>query len=93
MKKNLAFGFSATARRFFAETVPCFFPHSCYRAYVSMGRQADKPPFMILPPQILRAHTFCVPGGRFAPLCTQKMAAVPALAVSKIAGGKPKPEV
>ena len=37
--------------------------------------------------------TFCVPGGRFAPLCTQKMAAVPALAVSKIAGGKPKPEV
>ncbi|EDP21338.1 hypothetical protein FAEPRAM212_02066 [Faecalibacterium prausnitzii M21/2] len=41
----------------------------------------------------MRAHTFCVPGGRFAPLCTQKMAAVPALAVSKIAGGKPKPEV
>lgn len=52
--------------------------------------QADKPPFMILPPQILRAHTFCVPGGRFAPLCTQKMAAVPALAVSKIAGEKTK---
>lgn len=54
--------------------------------------QADKPPFMILPPQILRAHTFCVPGGRFAPLCTQKMAAAPALAVSKIAGEKTKTE-
>ena len=43
--------------------------------------------------RLLRAHTFCVPGGRIAPLCTRsKMAAAPALAVSKIAGGKPKPE-
>jgi len=55
------------------------------------GRQATLHDFA---PQILRAHTFCVPGGRSAPLCTRsKMAAVPALAVSKIAGGKPKPEV
>lgn len=52
--------------------------------------QAGKPPFMNLPRRLLRAHTFCVPGGRFAPLCTQKMAAVPALAVSKIAGEKTK---
>jgi len=42
-EKNLAFGFSATARRFFAETVPCSFPHSCFCAYVSMGRQASHP--------------------------------------------------
>ncbi len=90
--KNLAFGFSATARRFFAETVPCFFP-AFLLLRLRLHGQAGKPPFMILPPQILRAHTFCVPGGRFAPLCTQKMAAVPALAVSKITGGKPKPEV
>ncbi|MFR1494862.1 MAG: hypothetical protein ACLST6_04965 [Faecalibacterium sp.] len=62
-------------------------------AFALTSPWAGKPPFMILPPQILRAHTFCVPGGRFAPLCTQKMAAAPALAVSKIAGGKPKPEV
>ena len=55
--------------------------------------QAGKPPFMNLPRRLLRAHTFCVPGGRSAPLCTRsKMAAAPALAVSKIAGGKPKPE-
>jgi len=54
------------------------------------GRQATLHDFA---PQILRAHTFCVPGGRFAPLCTQKMAAAPALAVSKIAGGKTEPEV
>lgn len=52
--------------------------------------QAGKPPFMNLPRRLLRAHTFCVPGGRSAPLCTQKMAAVPALAVSKIAGEKTK---
>lgn len=41
--------------------------------------------------RLLRAHTFCVPGGRSAPLCTRsKMAAAPALAVSKIAGEKTK---
>ncbi len=43
--------------------------------------------------RLLRAHIFCVPGGRIAPLCTRsKMEAAPALAVSKIAGEKPKPE-
>ena len=53
--------------------------------------QAGKPPFMNLPRRLLRAHTFCVPGGRSAPLCTRsKMAAAPALAVSKIAGEKNK---
>ncbi len=53
--------------------------------------QAGKPPFMNLPRRLLRAHTFCVPGGRSAPLCTwSKMAAAPALAVSKIAGEKTK---
>ena len=53
--------------------------------------QAGKPPFMNLPRRLLRAHTFCVPGGRFAPFCTRsKMAAAPALAVSKIAGEKTK---
>lgn len=53
--------------------------------------QAGKPPFMNLPRRLLRAHTFCVPGGRSAPLCTRsKMAAAPALAVSKIAGEKTK---
>ena len=53
--------------------------------------QAGKPPFMNLPCRLLRAHTFCVPGGRSAPLCTRsKMAAAPALAVSKIAGEKTK---
>ena len=42
--------------------------------------------------RLLRAYAFCVPG-RIAPLCTRsKMAAAPALAVSKIAGEKPKPE-
>ena len=51
--------------------------------------QAGKPPFMNLPRRLLRAHTFCVPSGRSAPLCTRsKMAAAPALAVSKIAGEK-----
>ena len=55
--------------------------------------QAGKPPFMNLPRRLLRAHTFCVPGGRSAPLCTRsKMAAAPALAVSKIAGEKTKTE-
>ena len=53
--------------------------------------QAGKPPFMNLPRRLLRAHAFCVPGGRSAPLCTRsKMAAAPALAVSKIAGEKTK---
>lgn len=53
--------------------------------------QAGKPPFMNLPRRLLRAHTFCVPGGRSAPLCTRsKMAAAPTLAVSKIAGEKTK---
>ena len=53
--------------------------------------QAGKPPFMNLPRRLLRAHTFCVPGGRSAPLCMRsKMAAAPALAVSKIAGEKTK---
>ena len=53
--------------------------------------QAGKPPFMNLPRRLLRAHTFCVPGGRSAPLCTRsKMTAAPALAVSKIAGEKTK---
>ena len=53
--------------------------------------QAGKPPFMNLPRRLLRAHTFCVPSGRSAPLCTRsKMAAAPALAVSKIAGEKTK---
>lgn len=53
--------------------------------------QAGKPPFMNLPRRLLRAHTFCVQGGRFAPFCTRsKMAAAPALAVSKIAGEKTK---
>lgn len=53
--------------------------------------QAGKPPFMNLLRRLLRAHTFCVPGGRSAPLCTRsKMAAAPALAVSKIAGEKTK---
>lgn len=53
--------------------------------------QAGKPPFMNLPRRLLRAHTFCVPGGRSAPLCTRsKMAAATALAVSKIAGEKTK---
>ena len=53
--------------------------------------QAGKPPSMNLPRRLLRAHTFCVPGGRSAPLCTRsKMAAAPALAVSKIAGEKTK---
>ena len=53
--------------------------------------QAGKPPFMNLPRRLLRAHTFCVPGGRSAPLCTRsKMAIAPALAVSKIAGEKTK---
>ncbi|MFR2493598.1 MAG: hypothetical protein ACLS8W_07785 [Faecalibacterium prausnitzii] len=52
------------------------------------GRQATLHEFC---PQILRAHTFCVPGGRSAPLCTRsKMTAAPALAVSKIAGEKTK---
>ena len=47
--------------------------------------------FMNLPRRLLRAHTFCVPGGRSAPLCTRsKMAIAPALAVSKIAGEKTK---
>lgn len=55
--------------------------------------QAGKPPFMNFARRLLRAHTFCVPGGCSAPLCTQsKMAAAPALAVSKIAGEKTKPE-
>ena len=55
--------------------------------------QAGKPPFMNLPRRLLRAHTFCVPGGRSAPLCTRsKMTAAPALAVSKIAGEKTKTE-
>ena len=55
--------------------------------------QAGKPPFMNLPRRLLRAHTFCVPGGRSAPLCTRsKMTAAPALAVSKIAGEKTRPE-
>lgn len=53
--------------------------------------QAGKPPFMNLPRRLLRAHTFCVPGGRSAPLCTRsKMTAAPALAVSQIAGEKTK---
>ena len=53
--------------------------------------QAGKPPFMNLPRRLLRAHTFCVPGGRSAPLCMRsKMAAAPALAVSKIVGEKTK---
>ena len=53
--------------------------------------QAGKPPFMNLPRRLLRAHTFYVPGGRSAPLCTRsKMAAAPALAVSKIVGEKTK---
>ena len=53
--------------------------------------QAGKPPFMNLPRRLLRAHTFCVPGGRSAPLCTRsKMTAAPAIAVSKIAGEKTK---
>ena len=53
--------------------------------------QAGKPPFMNLPRRLLRAHTFCVPGGRSALLCTRsKMTAAPALAVSKIAGEKTK---
>ena len=53
--------------------------------------QAGKPPFMNLPRRLLRAHTFCVPGGRSAPLCMRsKMTAAPALAVSKIAGEKTK---
>ena len=53
--------------------------------------QAGKPPFMNLPRRLLRAHAFCVPGGRSAPLCTRsKMTAAPALAVSKIAGEKTK---
>ena len=53
--------------------------------------QADKPPFMNLLRRLLQAHAFCVPGGRSAPLCTRsKMAAAPALAVSKIAGEKTK---
>ena len=55
--------------------------------------QAGKPPFMNFALRLLRAHTFCVPGGCSAPLCTQsKMAAAPALAVSKIAGEKTKTE-
>lgn len=55
--------------------------------------QAGKPPFMNFARRLLRAHTFCVPGGCSAPLCTQsKMAAAPALAVSKIAGEKTKTE-
>jgi hypothetical protein len=54
------------------------------------GRQATLHEFAR---RLLRAHAFCVPGGRSAPLCTRsKMAAAPALAVSKIAGEKPKPE-
>ena len=53
--------------------------------------QAGKPPFMNLSRRLLRAHTFCVPGGHSAPLCTRsKMAAAPALAVSKIAGEETK---
>ena len=53
--------------------------------------QAGKPPFMNFARRLLRAHTFCVPGGCSAPLCTRsKMAAAPALAVSKIAGEKTK---
>ena len=53
--------------------------------------QAGKPPFMNLPRRLLRAHAFCVPGGRIALLCTRsKMTAAPALAVSKIAGEKTK---
>ena len=53
--------------------------------------QAGKPPFMNLPRRLLRAHAFCVPGGRSAPLCMRsKMTAAPALAVSKIAGEKTK---
>ena len=53
--------------------------------------QAGTPPFMNLSRRLLRAHPFCVPGGRSAPLCTRsKMAAAPALAVSKIAGEKTK---
>ena len=53
--------------------------------------QAGKPLFMNLPRRLLRAHAFCVPGGRSAPFCTRsKMAAAPALAVSKIAGEKTK---
>lgn len=53
--------------------------------------QAGKPPFMNLLRRLLQAHAFCVPGGRSAPLCTRsKMAAAPALAVSKIAGEKTK---
>ena len=53
--------------------------------------QAGKPPFMNLPRRLLRAYTFCVPGGRSAPLCTRsKMAAAPALAAPKIAGEKTK---
>ena len=52
------------------------------------GRQATLHEFAR---RLLRAHTFCVPGGRSAPLCTRsKMAAAPALAVSKIAGEKTK---
>lgn len=54
------------------------------------GRQATLHEFAR---RLLRAHTFCVPGGRSAPLCTRsKMAAAPALAVSKIAGEKTKTE-
>lgn len=52
------------------------------------GRQATLHEFAR---RLLRAHAFCVPGGRSAPLCTRsKMAAAPALAVSKIAGEKTK---
>ena len=52
------------------------------------GRQATLHEFAR---RLLRAHTFCVPGGRSAPLCTRsKMATAPALAVSKIAGEKTK---
>ena len=60
-------------------------------AFALTSPWAGKPPFMNLPRRLLRAHTFCVPGGRSAPLCTRsKMAAAPALAVSKIAGEKTK---
>ena len=53
--------------------------------------QAGKPPFMNFARRLLRAHAFCVPGGRSAPLCMRsKMTAAPALAVSKIAGEKTK---
>lgn len=90
-EKNLAFGFSATARRFSPK--PSLAPSRIPALRLRLHGQAGKPPFMNLPRRLLRAHTFCVPGGRSAPLCTRsKMTAAPALAVSKIAGEKAKTE-